>query len=685
MTHSALALADRQPSPPLIADAAPQVSGLRVRLRQARQSALKPPPKLTLTQWADEYRMLPAESAAEPGRWKTSRVGVARGPMEAVSDPAVHTVSVMCCTQLLKTELILNTIGYYVHQDPAPMIVMQPTVGLAEAFSKDRVTPMVRDTPVLTGKIAEAKSRDSGNTILHKQFAGGHLTMIGANAPGDLAMRPVRIVLCDEVDKYPVSAGEEGDPIKLLSERAATFWNHKRIFVCSPTIEPTEHGGSRIAREYGNSDERVFEVDCPHCDHRHEMHWRNVLWPDGEPEKAMYHCPECGAGWTEPQRQRAIKDASERPMTTPAIRGAFYEGYGWRATKPFKGHAGFRASKLASPWETMPQLAQKFVEAQASQQLLKTFINTQLAETWKEKGEAPEWKRLYERREEYPRNVIPMRGLMLTAGVDVQKDRLEVEVLAVGRNLQTWSIDYRVLLGDTASLDSECWKQLASMLVEEWPHECGARMRLDRMGVDSGYNTQTVYNFVRKHGRAGRVMATKGQEVAPVLIGIPQAREAKVNGKRAQRGVKIWHIGLNIAKSELYGFLRMERPDDADAPMPQGWCHFPQYDEEYFKMLTAEQTVARFDKRRGTTRYEWVKKRERNEALDCRIIARAVASQCGADRWTEQHWQEREGAIGASVPEAAQQKPNAAEEKREEEQQSAPPVAVRRKKSSFWN
>ncbi|WVR18328.1 terminase large subunit [Bordetella phage PY223] len=685
MMLDALARTDSQPMPPPIPDDSPQVQALRARLIEVRRAALKPPPKLTLTEWADEYRMLPAESAAEPGRWKTSRVGVARGPMEAATDPAVHTLSAMCCTQLLKTELILNIVGYYVHQDPAPMVVMQPTVAMAETFSKDRLTPMVRDTPVLTGKIADAKQRDSGNTILHKQFAGGHITMIGANAPGELAMRPVRIVMCDEVDKYPISAGQEGDPIKLLSERAATFWNHKRIFVCSPTIEPTEHGGSRIAREYYNSDQRVFEVDCPHCDHRHEMQWRNVKWPEGEPEKAMYHCPECGAGWSEPERHRAIKAASERPLVTPSKRGAFYEGYGWRGTKPFKGHAGFRASKLVSPWESMAQLAQKFIEAQASQELLKTFVNTQLAETWKEKGEAPEWKRLYDRREEYARNIIPMRALMLTAGVDAQKDRLEVEVLALGRNLETWSIDYRVFMGDTASLDSQCWKDLEAMLNEEWLHECGERMRLDRMGVDSGYNTQTVYNFVRKHAQTGRVMATKGQEVAPVLIGVPIPREAKVNGKRAKRGVKVWHIGLNLAKSELYGFLRLERPDDADAPLPMGWCHFPQYGEEWFKQLTAEQTVARYDKRRGYTRYEWTKTRERNEALDCRIIARAVASAFGADRWTEQHWQERADALGVSAPAAEPPQPEAAEEKREEVHQSAPQVAVKRKKSSFWN
>lgn len=667
--------AKMQPQP------SPQVQALRMRLAEVRRATLKPTPKLTLTEWADEYRMLPAESAAEPGRWKTSRVAVARGPMEAVTDPAVHTVTVMCCTQLLKTELLLNTVGYYVHQDPAPMIVMQPTVELAEAFSKDRVTPMVRDTPVLMGKIAESKSRDGGNTILHKQFAGGHLTMIGANAPGQLAMRPVRIVLCDEVDKYPASAGQEGDPVKLLRERAATFWNYKVIQTCSPTIEPTEHGGSRIAREYENSDKRIFEVDCPHCGHRHEMQWGGVKWPEGEAEKALYFCPECGAGWSEPERQRAIKAASERPLVTPSKRGAMYEGYGWRGTKGFRGHAGFRASKLASPWETMPQLAQKFIDAQATQELLKTFINTQLAETWKERGEAPPWKTLYDRREDYPRNVVPLRGLILTAWADVQKDRIEVEVVAYGRNLESWSVDYRVFMGDTASLDSECWKQLASMLNEEWRHECGQHMRLDRMGVDSGFNTQTVYNFVRKHGVGGRLMATKGQEVSPVLIGIPQAKETKVDGKRAKRGVKVWHIGLNIAKAELYGFLRMERPDDADAPLPQGWCHFPQYDQEYFRQLTAEQTVARYDKRRGYTRYEWTKTRERNEALDCRIGCRAIASAFGADRWTPEHWSERAAALGTSIEPP---KPTKAEEKREEIQQKPAQAEVKRKQSSFW-
>lgn len=647
------------------------LNALELRLIQVRCEGLKPPPKLTLPEWADERRMLPAESAAEPGRWKTSRVAVARGPMEAVTDPTVNTVSVMCCTQLLKTELILNTIGFHVDQDPAPIIVMQPTEALAEAFSKDRVAPMVRDTPALQGKIADPKARDSGNTILHKQFPGGHLTMIGANAPGQLAMRPVRIVLCDEVDKYPVSAGNEGDPIKLLSERAATFWNYKMIFTCSPTIE----GRSRIAMEYENGDQRIFEVDCPHCGHRHEMKWSSVKWPKGNPRAAMYHCPECGAGWTEPERQRAIRAAMDRPPEVDS-KGC-RSGYGWRAQKPFEGHASFNVSKLASPWEPVWKLAVKFDQAKDNQELLKTFINTQLAETWKERGDAPEWVRLYERREDYRLNVVPMKAAVLTAWADVQKDRLEVEVVAWGPRRESWSIDYRVFMGDTSSPDASCWEELDAMLLEEWQHESGAHMMLDRLGVDSGYNTQIVYNWARKHKDHGaRVMVTKGKDTGAVLIGIPQAKEARTNGKRAKRGVKVWEIGTNLAKAELYGFLRLEKPTEEDAEMPSGWCHFPQYDEEFFKMLTAEQVQAKIV--RGYTRYEWTKVRERNEALDCRVGNRAIASAFGIDRWGASQWSERLASLGIKAPADVQ-----TQQKSEEAQVKRQKVEIIRTKSKY--
>lgn len=658
----------------------PQSAALIERLLAVRGVALRPPPRLTLPEWADQYRMLSAESAAEPGKWRTARVPVARGPMEAVTDTATSTVSVMCCTQLLKTELVLNTVGYYVHQDPAPMIVMQPTVQLAEAFSKDRVAPMARDTPVLVDKISDPKSRDSGNTILHKQFPGGHLTMIGANAPGQLAMRPVRIVLCDEVDKYPQSAGVEGDPIKLLSERAATFWNHKMIFVCSPTVEPNEHGGSRIAREYESSDRRIFEVDCPHCEHRHEMQWRNVIWPEGHPEQALYHCPECKKAWSEAARRRAIKAASERPLKSPAAVGAYYEGYGWRGTKPFEGHAGFRASKLVSPWESMAKLAKKFVAACGVRELLKTFINTQLAETWKELGDAPEWKRLYERREQYTFNSLPLVPVHLMAGADVQKDRIEVEIAAFGDRRESWSIDYRVFPGDTSNIEApdSPWRSLEALLAECWQYANGVPVSVRMLAVDAGYNTNVVLSWVRKWP-ASRVIAVKGQENLTVPIGHPKAVDVTVSGKRKARGAKQWPVGTDLLKTELYGWLRQDRPtEESGLPYPHGYCHFPQYAEEFFRQLTAEEQVPTLV--RGYRRYVWQKTRDRNEALDCRVYARAAAILCGIDRITPEQWTQNAFELG--LLRLGLDQPAEAEQRKKE---TVNGVTIERRPSTYWN
>lgn len=586
-------------------------------LAKARRENLKPPPTLDLVQWADTYRFLSAEASSEPGRWKTSRVEVARGPMMAVTEPGVREITVMSCTQLMKTEVLLNIIGYFIHQDPAPMLLLQPTVNIAKAFSKDRVDSMCRDTPALRGRVRDKKSRDSGNTMQHKQFPGGHLTMVGANAPGDLAMRPVRVVLCDEVDKYPASAGDEGDPIKLAAERSATFWNRLIVKTCSPTIE----GASRIALEYEQSDRRVFEVPCPHCDHRAEMRWENVIWPEGEPDLAMYACPECGALWKEAERQDAIG------------RGT------WRATAPFRGHAGFKASKLASPWEPIGALAVKFERAQGNPELLKTFYNTQLAETYKDQGEKPAWEPIYERREEYPIGTAPADVAFLTCGVDVQKDRWELEIVGWCPGRRSYSVDYRVILGDTANKDE--WGKIAAVLFEKWPHASGVELPLRMMCIDSGYRTSEVYAFCRQFG-LGRVAPVKGKDDQQPIISSPRAIDFRRDGK-AIKGVKIYTVGVSTAKAELYGWLKLERPKGA--PPPAGWCHFPQYSESHFKELTSEHTITKLV--RGYAREQWTKTPGlRNEPLDCRVYARAAAAIVGMDRMKPADWTAVFGTYG---------------------------------------
>ena len=238
-----------------------QIDKLRRRLRNVMSSAMEPPPKLTVSEWADTFRQLSSESSAEAGRWSTARAEYQRGMMDAVSDPDIETVVLMTAAQIGKTELINNVVGYHIHQNPAPMLVVQPTLEMAQTWSKDRLAPAIRDTPALSEKIKDPRSRDSGNTTLHKVFAGGHVTACGANSPSSLASRPCRIILCDEVDRYPISAGTEGDPVSLAKKRSATFWNRKIILVSTPT----EKNASRIEAAYQESDQRKYFVKCKDC------------------------------------------------------------------------------------------------------------------------------------------------------------------------------------------------------------------------------------------------------------------------------------------------------------------------------------------------------------------------------------------------------------------------------------
>lgn len=627
---------------------------LSQRLKKAR-SVLKPPPNLNLPEWADEYRHLSSESSSTPGRWSTARVEAARGPMEAVTDPRIHVITVQCCTQFMKTELILNTIGYFTHQDPSPIIVMQPTIKAGEAFSKDRLDAMFRTSPELK-KLVPKKSRDSANTTLHKQFPGGQITIVGANAPGDLAMRPVRLVLCDEVDKYPGSAGDEGDPVSILAERSATFWNWKQILVCSPTMEPTEDGGgSRIALAYEESDKRVFCPQCPHCGGRQEMLWRNVRWPEHRPSEALYHCPDCNKPWTETERRRAIK----------ATR--FLPNRGWVATAPFTGHAGFKVNKLASPWEPVSKLAEKFVKARRSPEMLKVFVNTQLAETWKDQGELPDWQKLHERREDYPLGVIPMGGLVLTAAADVQRGVdgqgwIEVVTYAWGRNLERWVVDRQQFHGDTSDISTPGgpWEKLEKLRQKHYPHaHTGVAMPIAKLAVDSGDQTTTVYEWCARQPE-GTVMAVKGSATGSVMVSSAKAVQIKPNGQRMVRATKLWTITLPIVKSELYQQLRYRAIEGE--PLGRGYIHFPELEEEFFMQLCAEQRVMKRVNGRMTA--IWEKTRARNEVLDCTVYARAAANLIGIDTWTEEDWLAVEKELGiesektAENPEEAGEKPN---------------------------
>lgn len=572
----------------------------------------------------------------------TSRAEYQRGIMDAVSDPAVETVVVMKSAQVGWTEIVNNVVGFHVHQDPAPILVVQPTVEMAEAWSKDRLAPMLRDSPALRGLVASPKARDSGNTLLHKTFPGGHLTIAGANSAAGLASRPIRLVLFDEVDRYPPSAGSEGDPITLGTKRTTTFWNRKVLMGSTPTIA----GVSRIEAAYEASDRRRLWVPCPHCGHEQVLRWECVRWTDDDPDTAAYHCGECGAGWSDAERWRAVR------------RGE------WRAEAEFRGVAGFHVNELCSTWVRLRDTVAAFLAAQGRPEMMKAWRNTALGETWQERGDAPDWERLAERREPFPMGEVPAGAVVLTAGVDVQDDRLECDVWGWAPGFTSWLVDHIVLPGSPR--DAAVWDRFAEVMARNWPRGEHETLRIESACVDTGgRDTAAVYGHLRRlhDSRIRAVKGVDGWNRAQPVQG-PTSVDARIGGKRLRRGLRLWTVSVSTWKADLYRRLWLTRGDGAG--YPAGWVHLPQgVDGEWVKQLVSEQLRTVKD-RRGFARQEWAKLRDRNEALDCAVYARAALCLLGADRYGDRFWLRRGAAVvadetnGEDVAEAAEAPPVAA-------------------------
>lgn len=511
--------------------------------------------------------------------------------MDACSDPATPEVVVMAGAQLGKTEAILNILGFHIAHDPCPILVLQPTLEMAQAFSKDRVAAgLVRSTPALRGKIKDPRARDSGNTTLHKVFPGGALTMVGANSAAGLASRPIRLVLCDEVDRYPPSAGTEGDPIQLARKRAATFWNRKVIMVSTPTNK----GASRIEQAFEASDQRRYHVPCRHCEQFQVLKWANVQWIDKDPETARYACEGCGALWTDADRIWAIRNGE------------------WRASKPFTGVAGFAINGMYSPWTPLADGVRDFMAAKKSPEMLRVWTNTYLGETWEDQGETVDDWALAERREPLPS--IPDEVIVLTAGVDVQDNRLEVTVLGHGRDDETWVLSHDTLWGDPST--PQLWTALDSKLFAQYETESGRQLMVRSSCVDSGgHYTNAVYAYAKRNaGR--RVFAIKGMGgEGKAMVGRPSKNNV---GK-----CPLFPVGVHTVKDALFGRLKVADPGPA-------YVHFSDtLPDEYFKQLTAEKIVTRYHK--GFQRREFIKTRPRNEALDCFVYALAAHAIIGVN------------------------------------------------------
>jgi len=511
------------------------------------------------------------------------------------------------------TECGNNWLGYIIDHVPGPVMLIQPTVDTARRNSKLRIEPMIDESPRLKAKMVAPRSKKASNTVQQKDFNGGTLVMAGANSAAGLRSMPAKYLMLDEVDAYPRDVDGEGDPIALVMARSRTFSRRKAFLISTPTID----GLSKIDDEYRDSDRREYFVPCPHCEKKQTLKFEGLKWTEGKPAGTSYFCEHCG------------EEIPERFKTDMLAKGEWVPG------NPDHETVGFFINSLYSPlgWYSWGDIARDYEEAKREHEQekktekLRTFTNTVLGKTYEEPGEAPEWKRLYLRREPYKIGACPKGTLFITCGVDVQKDRVELEVVAWGRRKESWSVDYQVLSGDTAG--DEVWDTLEEYLGKTFPGEDGAAFPIKMTAIDSGFRTQEVYNFCRKFA-PNRVTAVKGNDNLSVVVGLPRIVDAKLKGRVYRRAAKVWNIGVSILKAELYGWLNMD-PPIGEEKTPTGFCHFPEYDEEYFKQLTAEKVVTKRN-RKGYTAQEWVKERERNEALDCRIYNRAAASLAGLDR-----------------------------------------------------
>lgn len=628
----------------------------------SRRAVYRAAPTMSVPEWADKHRFLSASVGAVGGPWETRRVEVARGPMMAVTEPGVRTITAMTCTQTMKTELLTNTFGYFAHLDPAPMLLLEPKDEMATAFSKERLAPMISSSPVLREIMGDRKSHSSDDTIQYKTFPGGFLAISSAGSPSNLAMRAIRVVLLDEIDKYETT--KEGDPVSLAEERMATFTTSSlAIRACSPTWEET----SRIYRSFLSGDQRRPFCACPHCGHWQTLDFfRHVQWhtdQDGThyPETAAIYCEACGASWSEAERVRIVSPVGERGVIPDTIR--FYQtkeftcdclkdsegepiitrhvpmqeqcwewdeehqvGYACcpdcGKRKVSNHHASFQVSKLYSPFITVVALAQKWIESKDDPDLKQTFYNTQLGLPFAaEVSKAVDKHWLASRREVFPAEV-PDGVLVLTAGLDVQsggsknEGRIEVEVVGWGLNEESWSIDTEVFYGDPAKPD--VWKQVDEYLLHPWKHQRGFNLYIAAACIDSGGGaTQDVYHFARE--RVGRnVWAIKGaSDKAGQWSPVWPAAQKESKHQKYRTGWKPIILGVNAAKEAVRQRLLIADPGP-------GYCHFPHdRPEGWFEQLTSEQLVV--EKKMGTKVRLWrLPKGLANEALDCRVYAYAA-------------------------------------------------------------
>jgi len=560
----------------------------------------RPPAVQTVSEWADKNRVLVSESSAEPGAWRTDRAPYQREIMDAFTQPGIWQIVIMASAQVGKSEIELNMMGCAIDNDPGPMLYIQPTDKVAEDYSKRRIQPMINACPTLREKVFKARSRDAANTITMKTFPGGSLAIIGANSPADLSSKPVRYIFMDETDRFPASAGAEGDPQELAERRTETFRHNRKIV---KTSTPTIKGKSKIETDYMNGTQEEWHTECPHCRTFNFIRFADIHFEKEDYTNASgdedYHvklvtwrCPTCKRDIGEFEAKRLpAKWVQKNP----------------RAIE--NGVRSFRLNAFMSPWSDWKDIVWKFLKARKDPEKLKTFYNTILGETWEIHTNSGLDEHLYKRREHYDAEV-PSGVLLLTMGMDTQDNRLEYEVVGWDRDGQSWGISRGVIPGRADA--PGVWQEVDALLDREWRMKNGMKMRIMATFIDSGgHHTSSIYKECAKRATR-RIWPIKGEKGE----GKPECRPMK----RGKAEGAAFMLGVDAGKEGIMYEAGIEEPGPH-------YMHFPidyraGYDMEYFKGLISERMEIHRKNGRGAV--VWEQFYERNEPLDCRNYARAA-------------------------------------------------------------
>lgn len=582
--------------------------------------AATPPPKLTVSQWADATRLLPETSGARGARWRTDAAPYLRGIMDAVHEPGVQKIAVMKCHQVGVSESLHNIVGYFIEHDPCPMLFVHPTAHVADEWSKERLADMVRSTPALAAVVREkrtprSRGAEDGSTLALKMFPGGFLALGGANTPNTFARRSVRLAIGDDVDRFPAVVGEEGDPADLLHNRTTSFYDGRSIYVSTPTIK-----GGRIDALYARSDQRRYFLTCPDCGRDDWVTWSDaahfhVGFDDRDPETARLECASpdhggCGVHLSEPERRHMVLAAGQRDDT------------GWRATAVARdrGVVGFHLPAMISTLGsvTLQTIVERWLSArERGKESLRVFVNTALAEGWEERGTRMDPHALLGRREDYGEGVeVPAPAVVLTAGVDVQSDRFELSVFGWGPAGERWLVDTRVVPGDPKRVETRA--SLLEALTRRYAHASGHQLPISATCVDTGFATEEIYDFVLAY-QARRIYATKGiaGRSGEPIVGKPSEKRYGKN----PRPVRLYPLNVDDAKADVLNSLTLAAPGPGYLHLPLG---LDTVHEEYVAQLCAEHRETRYNRGGVATHFVWVLDRERNEALDCCVMALAA-------------------------------------------------------------